>query len=120
MPIVLERVLTAPIAASGLIAGFAVAVASGSRPLGGVVLAVCGVTCLVVWLRRDGRVIAATHTVTGLVAFALSHLLGDVIGAWPSVIIVSAVCAALCWRLSDAPALRRGSGGGSAEVGVRS
>ena len=119
MTIVLERILTAPIAATGLIAGFAVAIASGSRPLGGVVLAACGVTCLVVWLRRDGRRVAAILTVTGLVAFAFSHVLGHVIGAWPSVIIVSAVCATLCWRLSDAPALRRGSGGSSAEVGVR-
>jgi hypothetical protein len=29
-----------------------------------------------------------------------------VIGAWPSVIIVSAVTAALCWRLSDAQRAR--------------
>ena len=115
----LERVPTAPIAATGLIAGFGVAVASGSRPLGGVVLAVCGVTCLVVWLRRDGRGVAAILTVTGLVGFAVSHVLGHVIGAWPAVIVVSAVCAALCWRLSDAPALRRASGRNSAEVGVR-
>ncbi len=119
MGIVLERVLTAPVAATGLIAGFGVAVASGSRPLGGVVLAICGVTCIVVWLRRDGRRVAAILTVTGLVGFAVSHVLGHVIGAWPAVFVVAAVCAGLCWRLSDAPALRRGSGGGSAEVGVR-
>jgi hypothetical protein len=119
MGIVFERVLTAPIAATGLIAGFGVAVASGSRPLGGVVLASCGMTCLVVWLRRDGRRVAAILTITGLGAFAVSHLLGHLIGAWPAVIVVAAVCAALCWRLSDAPALRRSSDGGSAEVGVR-
>jgi len=33
---------TAPISAAGLIAGFGVAVASGSRALGGLVLACCG------------------------------------------------------------------------------
>jgi hypothetical protein len=97
-----DRVMTAPIAAGGLIAGFGVAVASGSRPLGGVVLAACGLTCIAVWLRRDGRRTAAQLTAVGLLAFVVSHLLGDVIGAWPSVAVVSAVTAALCWRLSDA------------------
>ena len=102
-----ERLLTAPIAAGGLIAGFGVAVASGSRPLGGVVLAACGLTCMAVWLRRDGRRVTAELTVAGLAAFALSHVLGELIGAWPSVFVVSAATAALCWRRSDAPALSR-------------
>lgn len=101
----LDRVPTAPIAATGLVAGFGVAVASGSRPLGGVVLAACGLTCVAVWARRDDARVTATLTATGLVAFAVSHLLGRVIGAWPSVIVVSAVTAALCWWLSDS---RRG------------
>ncbi len=131
MGLVYERVLTAPIAAVGLLAGFGVAVASGSRPLGGVVLAVCGVTCIVVWLRRDGVRTAAILSVVGLVAFAVSHVLGLVIGAWPSVILVAAVSAGICWRLSDSRAVQRGSrpgpgtrpgsgsGSGSAEAGVR-
>jgi hypothetical protein len=97
----LERVRTAPIAAAGLVAGFGVAVASGSRPLGGAVLAACGLACIAVWLRRDGTRVTVQLTATGLVAFAISHLLGRVIGAWPSVIVVSAVTAAVCWRLSD-------------------
>jgi hypothetical protein len=101
----LERVPTAPIAAAGLIAGFGVAVGTGSRPLGGVVLAACGLACMAVWARRDGARVTATLTAAGLVAFAVSHLLGRVIGAWPSVIVVSAVTAALCWRVSDARAL---------------
>jgi hypothetical protein len=96
-----DRVPTAPVAATGLIGGFAVAVASGSRPLGGAVMAVLGIGCIAVWLRRDGRATAARLTATGLAAFAISHVLGLVIGAWPSAIVVSAVTAALCWRLSD-------------------
>ena len=96
-----DRVPTAPIAATGLIGGFAVAVASGSRPLGGAVMAVFGIGCIAVWLRRDGRATAVKLTATGLLAFAISHVLGRVIGAWPSVIVVSAVTAALCRRLSD-------------------
>jgi hypothetical protein len=100
-----ERLPTAPIAAGGLIAGFGVAVATGSRPLGGLVLAACGLACIAVWARRDGTRVTVTLSATGLVAFAVSHLLGRVIGAWPSVIVVSAVTASLCWWLSDS---RRG------------
>jgi hypothetical protein len=96
-----ERVMTAPIAATGLVAGFGVAVASGSRPLGGVVLAACGLACIAVWIRRDGRRITIQLTAAGLLAFAISHVLGLVIGAWPSVLLVAAATAALCWRVSD-------------------
>ena len=57
---VMDRLPTAPIAAAGLIAGYAVAVATGSRPLGGLVLALCGVACIVIWLGviTSGRLIA--------------------------------------------------------------
>jgi hypothetical protein len=70
-----DRVATAPIAAAGLIAGYAVAVSSGSRSLGGVVMAVFGFTCIWIWLRRDGRRTAAILTAAGLAAFAISHVL---------------------------------------------
>jgi hypothetical protein len=95
------RVATAPIAAAGLIAGYSVAVASGSRPLGGAVLAGCGLACVAIWIRRDGRRKAAMLTIAGLAAFVLSHLLGLIIGPWPSVLVVAAVTGALCWRASD-------------------
>jgi hypothetical protein len=105
----LSQIATAPIAAAGLVGGFGVALASGSRPLGGVVLAGCGLTCIAVWLRRDGRRTAALLTLAGLFAFAASHGLGLLIGAWPSVLLVAAATAALCWRVSDSrrPGLRR-------------
>lgn len=105
------RVPTAPLAATGLIAGFAVAIASGSRPLGGAVMAACGLACIAVWLKRDGRRVALQLTAVGLAAFILSHLLGLVIGAWPSVLVVSAATAALCWRLSDSRLRRRAAAG---------
>ena len=92
---------TAPIAAGGLIAGFGVAIGTGSRPLGGAVLAACGLTCLAIWRQRDPGRIAAGLTVTGLAAFAFSHLLGDLSGAWPAVLVVSGLTAAACWRWSD-------------------
>jgi hypothetical protein len=97
----LARVPTAPLAAAGLIGGFGVAVASGSRPLGGVVLAAFGLSCVAVSSRRDRRRTTAALTVAGVAAFGVSHPLGHVIGAWPSVLGVSAVTAALCWWLSD-------------------
>jgi hypothetical protein len=96
------RVVTAPIAAAGLIGGFAVAVSTGSRPAGGVVLALCGLVCIAIWVRRDGRRTAAGLTAAGLVAFALSHVLGAVIGAWPAVLVVAAATGGLCWYVSDA------------------
>lgn len=92
---------TAPIAALGLIAGFAVALASGSRALGGVVLACCGLFCIAIWLRRDGGRIALRLAAVGVLAFALSHVLGLVIGAWPAVLLSATATAAACWRLSD-------------------
>ena len=97
----LARVPTAPLAAAGLIGGFGVAVSTGSRPLGGVVLAAFGVACIAVSSRRDSRRITAALTAIGLLAFGVSHPLGHAIGAWPAVLAVSAVTAALCWRLSD-------------------
>ena len=98
----LARVPTAPLAAAGLIGGFGVAVASGSRPLGGAVLAAFGLSCIAVSSRRDPRRTTAGLTVAGLAAFGVSHPLGHAIGAWPSVLAVSAATAALCWWLSDA------------------
>ncbi|HEY3726658.1 MAG TPA: hypothetical protein VGL51_05765 [Solirubrobacteraceae bacterium] len=101
------RIVTAPIAAAGLIAGFAVAVVTGSRPLGGIMLAVCGLVCVTVWWRRDGPRTALLLTGAGLLAFAVSHLLGPVIGAWPAVLLVAAATAGLCWRVSDRARPRR-------------
>lgn len=97
----LSRVPTAALAAAGLIAGFGTAVGSGSRPLGGLVMAAFGLTCIYVWARRDGRATATRLTLVGLAAFALSHAVGLLIGQWPSVLLVSAVTAWFCWRWSD-------------------
>lgn len=102
-----ERAPTSLLAAAGLIAGFGVAVGTGSRPLGGLVLAAFGLSCIYFWVRRDGAGTATRLTIVGVIAFALSHALGHVIGAWPSVLLVSAITAWLCWRWSDARWLGR-------------
>lgn len=92
---------TAPIAAGGLIAGYAVAAATGSRPLGGAVLAVFGLTCVWVWLGRDSGRITAILTGVGLLAFALSHVIALLTGPWPAVLLAAAVAGGASWRLSD-------------------
>jgi hypothetical protein len=97
----MRPVPTAPVAAASLIAGFAVAVGTGSRPFGGVVLAIGGLWCIQAWARRHGRRTAVILGCVGFGAFVLSHLLGLLIGAWPSVLLVSAVVAAVAWVKAD-------------------
>jgi hypothetical protein len=101
---------TAPVAAGSLIAAYGVAVASGSRPLGGVVLALGGLWCVGAWRRRHGTRTALSLGGVGLAAFALSHVLALAIGPWPSVLLVAAVTAALAWTWADSrlPALPGG------------
>jgi hypothetical protein len=84
-----------------LIAGYGVAVATGSRPLGGVVLAACGLVCVAIWTRRHDTRTVALLTGAGVVAFALSHALGALIGAWPAVLLTAGVTSAAYWRFSD-------------------
>lgn len=95
------RVPTSLLAALGLLAGFGTATSTGSRPIGGAVMALFGLTCIYFWVRRDGAGTAVRLTLVGLAAFVFSHILGLAIGAWPSVLLVSAVTAWCCWRWSD-------------------
>ena len=97
-----DRAPTSLLAATGLIAGFGTAVASGSRPLGGLVMAAFGLTCIYFWVKRDGVATAVRLTLVGLAAFVMSHVIARAIGAWPSVLLVSALTAWACWKSSDA------------------
>jgi hypothetical protein len=90
------------VAAGSLIAGFAVAAGTGSRPLGGVVLLLGGGWCIREWARRDGAGTAAVLGGVGLAAFAASHALAPAIGAWPSVLLLAGATAAAAWTGSDA------------------
>jgi hypothetical protein len=101
---------TAPLAAVGLIAGYAVAAGTGSRALGGAVLSIFGLCCIALWARRHGTRTAVTLAAIGLAAFAVSHVLALAVGAWPSVLLVAAAMAAATWTLADAkPPRRRGA-----------
>jgi hypothetical protein len=98
------RTPTAPVAAVTLIAGYAVAAGTGSRPLGGVVLLAGGLWCVRAWSRRNDTRTAAVLACAGLAAFVLSHVLARAIGAWPAVLVVAAGMAVAAWLRADARA----------------
>lgn len=101
MPPAASRLLVPLAGALTLIAGFAVAQATGNRPLGGAVLLIGGLACVAAWWRRPGPVRALAAAAVFAAAFAVSHPLGRVVGAWPSVLLVSAAAAAAAWWLAD-------------------
>lgn len=78
------------VAAATFLAAFGVADVTGVRALGGLVLVAGGA-----WCALRVRPAAGTPRTIALVAFALvafvaSHPLGDVLGAWPAVVLVAA------------------------------
>jgi hypothetical protein len=101
----LSSMPTAPVAAASLIVGYAVAAGTGSRPLGGLVLLIGGLWCIQAWTRRRGARTAVSLAVVGLGVFVASHLLALAVGAWPSVLLVAAVMAAVTWTRADARAV---------------
>ncbi|MFG1994131.1 hypothetical protein ACGFJ7_29580 [Actinoplanes sp. NPDC048988] len=100
------RVSTAAVTAASLIGGWQVARSTGVRPLGGAILAVGGVLAGREWARRTSPAVTAGLVATYLGAFGLSHPLAKRIGAWPSVLAVSAVTAAASYALADRKAPR--------------
>lgn len=89
----LVRWALAALAAGTLIGGFAAATATGSRPVGGIVLLVGGTACTWLAWRRVGWLRALACLGVALVAFIASHPLGEVVGSWPAVVLVSALTA---------------------------
>jgi hypothetical protein len=92
---------TAPVAAGSLIAGYAVAVRSGIRPLGGAVFAAGSAWCAREWSRRRGTATSAVLSGVQLGAFAGSHRLARRIGAWPAVLASAAASGAAAAFLAD-------------------
>jgi hypothetical protein len=97
----LSRVPTAPVAAASLVLGFAVADATGVRPLGGAVLAVALGWCALRWRRSAGAGTALALVALYLAAFAASHALADPLGTWPAVLLVAGVVGAAAWLAAD-------------------
>lgn len=94
-------VSTAPLAALGLIGGYLTARESGIRPLGGVLLGAAGAYAGRTWLAKRGPGITTALSAVYLLGFGLSHPLAKKIGAWPAVLVVSAVSAGASWVLVD-------------------
>lgn len=94
------------VAAASLVLGFAVADVTGVRPLGGLVLFAAALWCALQWKARRGLPVALALVALYLALFALSHTLGDHIGAWPAVVTVAAVMGLAAWLLGDRPAAR--------------
>ena|SRR5690348_1999066 len=92
---------TAPTVAAGLILGFGVADVTDVRALGGIVLAAAGIAAGTTWLQRDGAATTTTLSAIYLGGFVGSHFLAKEIGAWPSVLAVTAVSAAAAHAMSD-------------------
>lgn len=97
-----ESVKTAPVVAVGLIGGWITARETGIRPLGGAILAAAGMYAGRTWLARRGPATTAALAATYVLGFGLSHPLAKKIGAWPSVLAVTAVSAGASALLSDA------------------
>jgi len=95
------RLPTAAVTAGSLIGGWQLARRTGIRPLGGAVLAVGGVLAGREWARTTNVPTTGALVATYIGAFGLSHLLAKKIGAWPSVLAVSAVTAAASYAASD-------------------
>ena len=97
-----KDVSTAAVTAVGLIGGWLAARESGVRPLGGVLLGLAGVWSARTWYARHGLGGAAALSALYLAAFGLSHPLAKRIGAWPSVLTVTAVASGAAHLASDA------------------
>jgi hypothetical protein len=95
------RVPTAVITAGSLIGGWQAARRTGVRPLGGVVLAAGGLLAGREWASRTSPATTAALVATYLGAFGLSHPLAKRIGAWPSVLVVSALTSAASYAVAD-------------------
>jgi len=92
---------TWPIATGALLLGFAVAELTGVRAIGGVVLFLGALACGLRWRLLLGLPRAVALVAAFLACFALSHPLGDAIGAWPAVFVVAAAIGGLSWWVAD-------------------
>jgi membrane glycosyltransferase len=96
-----DRTKTAPVVAAGLVGGFAAARYSGRRELGGLVLGSAGAWSAWRWLKSSGPGVMGLLLGIYLAAFGVSHPLAKKIGAWRSVLAVTAGAAGAAYALAD-------------------
>src|ERR1700757_1947534 len=82
------------VAAVGLVGGFFVAQRTGRRELGGALFAAAGAWCAREWYRARGPAAAAGLGAGYVAAMGGAHPLAQRVGAWPSVLAVTAVTVA--------------------------
>jgi hypothetical protein len=107
-----SAVPSSAIAALGLAGGFAVARRTGRRDLGGALFAAAGAWSARDWYRGSGPAAAAGLSVLYAAAMGGSHPLAKRIGAWPSVLAVTAVTAAAIEAVTRLAPARAPSGPG--------
>lgn len=108
MATVVERAATDPptwpVASGSLLLGFAVAQATGVRPLGGVVLVAGAGWCALRWLRTVGTVRTVALIGVYVAAFAGSHVVAGTVGTWPAVLLAAALAGLAALLAADVPA----------------
>ena len=92
---------TAPVLATGLVGGFALAERTGVRPLGGAVMLAANVVAARQWYAVGAAPLAAGLSAAYWTAMGVSHPLARKVGTWPSVLGVTAVAAGAAWTLAD-------------------
>lgn len=97
-------------AAAAFLAGFGVAELTGVRAIGGLVLLAGGAWCVRAAYRLAGGPATVALVVVALALFVVSHLLGDVIGAWPAVVLSAALVGVLAAAILARAQSREGDG----------
>jgi hypothetical protein len=98
--------MTWHVASGSLVLGFAVAQATGVRPLGGIVLALGAGWCALRWRRSVGTARMAGLVGLYVVLFVVSHLIAGTVGTWGAVALVAATMGVATLLVADLPAQR--------------
>lgn len=100
---------TWPVASGSLVVGFALAEATGVRPLGGVVMIAALAWCAKRWLAAAGLGRCIALVLVYIASFGISHVIADALSAWPSVLLAAAVTGFAAWALADTARSRAGA-----------
>ncbi|MBV9094811.1 MAG: hypothetical protein JO132_13200 [Streptosporangiaceae bacterium] len=98
------------VAALGLTGGFLAGRWTGRRDLAGALFAAAGAWCARDWYRASGPAAALGLTALYAAAMGGSHPLAKRIGAWPSVVAVTAMTVAATELVTGAAARGRAAG----------
>lgn len=96
----MTRLLTPAIGTAALMVGFGIASVTGVRWLGGIALIAGAIWCGMRWWQLSGPLRAITAVLIFALAFVISHPLGNVIGALPSVSVVAILAGAITYAIT--------------------